>query len=100
MVFVTGIRQNTNHMFGGVDDASWTGFPLFVLAMAIMTLRLARRLAFHHPVRSSGAARRRVHGRLAHGAGRGMGPALPAHQEGHLALLLAERHDAELQRVR
>jgi methionine sulfoxide reductase catalytic subunit len=38
MVFVTGIRQNTNHMFGGVDDASWTGFPLFVLAMAILGL--------------------------------------------------------------
>ena len=36
MVFVTGIRQNTNHMFGGVNDASWTGFPLFLLAMAIM----------------------------------------------------------------
>ena len=36
MVFVTGIRQNTNHMFGGVDDAYWTGFPLFLLAMAIM----------------------------------------------------------------
>ena len=37
MVFVTGIRQNTNHMFGGVNDASWTGFPLFLLAMAILT---------------------------------------------------------------
>ena len=37
MVFVTGLRQNTNHMFGGVDDASWAGFPLFVLAMALMT---------------------------------------------------------------
>jgi len=36
VVFVTGIRQNTNHMFGGVDDASWTGFPLFLLAMAIL----------------------------------------------------------------
>jgi methionine sulfoxide reductase catalytic subunit len=36
MVFVTGIRQNTNHMFGGVNDASWTGFPLFLLAMAIL----------------------------------------------------------------
>jgi DMSO/TMAO reductase YedYZ molybdopterin-dependent catalytic subunit/thiosulfate reductase cytochrome b subunit len=36
MVFITGIRQNTNHMFGGVDDASWTGFPLFLLAMAIL----------------------------------------------------------------
>ena len=36
MVFVTGIRQNTNHMFAGVDDASWTGFPPFLLAMAIL----------------------------------------------------------------
>jgi DMSO/TMAO reductase YedYZ molybdopterin-dependent catalytic subunit/thiosulfate reductase cytochrome b subunit len=36
MVFITGIRQNTNHMFGGVNDASWTGFPPFVLAMAIL----------------------------------------------------------------
>jgi hypothetical protein len=31
MVFVTGIKQNTNHMFGGVENTSWTGFPLFVL---------------------------------------------------------------------
>ena len=38
MVFVTGIRENTNHMFGGVDDASWTGFPLFVFAMAILAI--------------------------------------------------------------
>jgi methionine sulfoxide reductase catalytic subunit len=36
MVFVTGLRQNTNHMFGGVDDPSWRGFPLFVLAMAVL----------------------------------------------------------------
>jgi DMSO/TMAO reductase YedYZ molybdopterin-dependent catalytic subunit len=36
MVFITGIRQNTNHMFGGVDDASWTGFPLFLGAMSIL----------------------------------------------------------------
>jgi methionine sulfoxide reductase catalytic subunit len=38
MVFVTGLRQNTNHMFGGVDNASWAGFPLFVLAMAVMVV--------------------------------------------------------------
>ncbi|MDA9411825.1 MULTISPECIES: molybdopterin-dependent oxidoreductase [Bradyrhizobium] len=38
MVFVTGIRQNTNHMFGGVDNASWTGFPLFVIAMVVLTI--------------------------------------------------------------
>ena len=36
MVFVTGLRQNTNHMFGGVDNASWAGFPLFVLAMGVL----------------------------------------------------------------
>ena len=54
MVFVTGLRQNTNHMFGGVDDTSWKGFPLFVVAMAILavswmavspyTIRHARRV--------------------------------------------------------
>ena len=37
MVFVTGLRQNTNHMFIGVESASWAGFPLFVLAMGVMT---------------------------------------------------------------
>jgi DMSO/TMAO reductase YedYZ molybdopterin-dependent catalytic subunit/thiosulfate reductase cytochrome b subunit len=36
MVFVTGLRQNTNHMFAGVNDASWTGFPFFLLAMAVL----------------------------------------------------------------
>ena len=30
MVFVTGLRENTNHMFAGVENNSWTGFPLFV----------------------------------------------------------------------
>ncbi len=38
MLFVTGIRQNTNHMFGSVDNASWTGFPLFLLAMVILAI--------------------------------------------------------------
>lgn len=36
MVFVTGLRQNTNHMFAGVESAGWVGFPLFVLAMALV----------------------------------------------------------------
>ncbi|HWK67856.1 MAG TPA: molybdopterin-dependent oxidoreductase [Xanthobacteraceae bacterium] len=54
MVFVTGLRQNTNHMFGGVNDASWSGFPFFLMAMAILaacwlavsplTLRFARQV--------------------------------------------------------
>src|ERR1700730_16994919 len=50
MVFVTGIRQNTNHMFGGVDDASWTGFPPFVFAMAILTIAwlMASPYTFRH----------------------------------------------------
>ena len=38
MVFVTGLRQNTNYMFGGVESTSWVGFPLFVLAMVLVGL--------------------------------------------------------------
>ena len=59
MVFVTGLRQNTNHMFGGVDNASWAGFPLFVLAMARDDRRLAPRIAVHDQARAAGAANRR-----------------------------------------
>jgi sulfoxide reductase catalytic subunit YedY len=36
MVFVTGLRQNTNHIFAGVDDASWTGIVPFVLSMVVV----------------------------------------------------------------
>ena len=36
MVFVTGIRQNTNHMFAGVETSAWVGFPLFVIAMLLV----------------------------------------------------------------
>jgi methionine sulfoxide reductase catalytic subunit len=68
MVFVTGIRQNTNHMFGGVDNASWTGFPLFVLAMAVLAIAwlLVSPFTICTP---SGSACRRVHDRLDHGVG-------------------------------
>jgi len=38
MVFITGLRQNTNHMFAGVDDKTWAGFPPFVLAMVLVGL--------------------------------------------------------------
>jgi methionine sulfoxide reductase catalytic subunit len=38
MVFITGIRQNTNHMFAGVEGPAWVGFPLFVLAMIFVGL--------------------------------------------------------------
>ncbi|MBO9198146.1 molybdopterin-dependent oxidoreductase [Rhizobium sp. 16-449-1b] len=38
MVFVTGLRQNTNHMFAGVDDESWSGFPFFAMAMAVIVV--------------------------------------------------------------
>ena len=38
MVFITGLRQNTNHMFAGVESTSWVGLPLFLLAMAVLTL--------------------------------------------------------------
>ena len=36
MVFVTGLRENTNHMFAGVTNGSWAGFLPFVLAMAVV----------------------------------------------------------------
>ena len=38
MVFVTGLRENTNHMFAGVENDSWAGLPLFLLAMGVMTM--------------------------------------------------------------
>ncbi len=38
MVFVTGLRENTNHMFAGVENNSWSGFPLFVVAMLVVGL--------------------------------------------------------------
>jgi sulfoxide reductase catalytic subunit YedY len=38
MVFITGLRENTNHMFAGVQSHSWVGFPLFVLAMVLVGL--------------------------------------------------------------
>lgn len=38
MVFITGIRQNTNHMFAGVESSNWAGFPLFLVAMALVGL--------------------------------------------------------------
>lgn len=37
MVFITGLRENTNHMFAGVENDTWAGLPLFLLAMAVMT---------------------------------------------------------------
>jgi DMSO/TMAO reductase YedYZ molybdopterin-dependent catalytic subunit/thiosulfate reductase cytochrome b subunit len=36
MVFVTGIRQNTNHMFAGAESQGWIGFPVFVVAMLLV----------------------------------------------------------------
>jgi hypothetical protein len=38
MVFITGIRQNTNNMFAGVLSGSWVGLPLFILEMAAIGL--------------------------------------------------------------
>ena len=36
MVFITGIRQNTNHMFAGVESPAWVGLPLFIIAMLLI----------------------------------------------------------------
>jgi methionine sulfoxide reductase catalytic subunit len=49
-VFITGLRQNTNHMFAGVESASWPGLPIFLLAMAVIVASwfLASRLTINH----------------------------------------------------
>jgi DMSO/TMAO reductase YedYZ molybdopterin-dependent catalytic subunit len=36
LVFITGARSNLNMMFAGVNDASWTGFLVFVPAMLLL----------------------------------------------------------------
>ncbi|MCJ2062794.1 molybdopterin-dependent oxidoreductase [Methylobacterium sp. J-088] len=36
MVFVTSLRENTNHMFAGVENASWSGILPFLLAMGVV----------------------------------------------------------------
>ncbi|CAN7682861.1 cytochrome b/b6 domain-containing protein [Acidovorax sp. LjRoot117] len=38
MVLVTGLRDNTNHMFAGVHDESWSGFWLFLPAVSLLVL--------------------------------------------------------------
>ena len=37
-VFITGLRQNTNHMFAGVESPNWNGLPFFLLAMAVVVV--------------------------------------------------------------
>ena len=36
MVFVTGLRQNTNHMFAGVQSGAWAGLLPFAAAMLVV----------------------------------------------------------------
>ncbi len=36
MVFVTGLRANTNHMFAGVESRAWAGLLPFLLAMGVV----------------------------------------------------------------
>lgn len=36
LVMITGLRANTNRMFAGVENGSWSGFWLFLLAMAVV----------------------------------------------------------------
>ena len=38
LVFITGARVNLNMMFAGVHDASWSGFAVFIPAMALVAL--------------------------------------------------------------
>ena len=36
MVFVTSLRENTNHMFAGVESKSWAGLLPFLIAMGVI----------------------------------------------------------------
>ena len=38
LVFITGMRQNLNYMFAGVNDNSWAGFLVFMPAMAMVVV--------------------------------------------------------------
>jgi methionine sulfoxide reductase catalytic subunit len=38
LVFITGARVNLNMMWAGVNDASWSGFAVFVPAMALVAV--------------------------------------------------------------
>jgi methionine sulfoxide reductase catalytic subunit len=38
LVFITGARVNLNMMFAGVNDSSWSGFAIFVPAMALLAV--------------------------------------------------------------
>jgi len=51
MVFVTGLRQNTNHMFAGVDNSSWAGLLPFVLSVVVLAVAwsLASPFTIRHP---------------------------------------------------
>jgi sulfoxide reductase catalytic subunit YedY len=38
ILFITGARVNLNMMFAGVNDGSWSGFEIFVPAMALLAV--------------------------------------------------------------
>lgn len=37
-VFATGLRQNTNHMFAGVESSTWQGLPSFIIVMTLLVV--------------------------------------------------------------
>ena len=100
MVFVTGLRrEHEPHVRGGGEPrVGW--FSAFRPGHGARGSGLVGRLAFHDPACPSGAADRTIHGRLDQGSLRVVGAECPAHGKGHLAAFLAERHHAELRRVR
>lgn len=50
LVFITGLRVNLNHMFGGTNDDSWNGLLIFIAAMLIVAIgwALASPLTLKH----------------------------------------------------
>ena len=81
MVFVTSLRQNTNHMFAGVANSSWVGIPLVHRGHADRGAGLVGRLAVHDPSCPGCPEGRGVHGRVAQGPGRVVGAERPAHRD-------------------
>jgi thiosulfate reductase cytochrome b subunit len=64
MVFMTGLQEETNYMFAGVHNGSWSGFFIFLVAMAVVVCRLDLGLAVHHPPGAAGAEDGASHGRM------------------------------------
>ena len=100
LVFITGARVNLNMMFAGVHDNSWSGFAIFVPAMALVVVTWWLASPFTDPACARRSEGRRNHDVAVQRPNRVVGPEQPIGGEGHFTIFLAERHHAEVERVR